>query len=81
MMRRYSDAMRTTVQIDGDVLEAARRIAAADGRSLGRVLSDLARRALKPAALRPGAGFPTFDVGSDAPPITTDDVARAADEL
>ena len=51
--------MSTTVQIDDDVLEAARQIAAADGRSLGRVLSDLARRALKPATVRPGGGFPT----------------------
>ena len=72
--------MRTTLQIDDDVLEAARQIAAADGRSLGRVLSDLARRALKPATVRPGGGFPTFDVASDAPPITPEDVARAVDE-
>ena len=80
VMRRYADAMRTPVQIDADVLEAARQIAAAEGRSLGRVLSDLARRALKPATVRPGGGFPTFDVAHDAPPITPEDVARAADE-
>ncbi len=79
-MRRYTDAMRTTVQIDDDVLEAARQIAAADGRPLGRVISDLARRALKPVTVRPGGGFPTFDVGPDAPRITPTDVARAADD-
>jgi hypothetical protein len=80
MMRRYPDAVRTTVQIDDDVLEAARQIAAVDGRSLGRVISDLARRALMPATVRSGGGFPTFDVGSDAPPITPEHVARALDE-
>ena len=39
LMRRYTDAVRTTVQIDDDVLEAARQIAAVDGRSLGRVFT------------------------------------------
>ena len=46
-----------------------------DGRSLGRVICDLARRALMPATVRSGGGFLTFDVGSDAPPITPEHVA------
>ena len=40
--------MRTTLEIDDDVLQAAREIAANRGSSAGRVLSDLARKALEP---------------------------------
>jgi hypothetical protein len=72
--------MRTTLQIDDDVLESAKQIAAADGRTIGAVISDLVRRALQPTLIRPGSSFPTFDVPADAPLITSDDVARAMDE-
>lgn len=72
--------MRTTLQIDDDVLESARILAAADGRTVGAVISDLARVTLRPTPLRIDTDFPVFDVAPDAPPITTDDVARALDE-
>ncbi len=39
--------MRTTLSIDDDVLFAAKSIAQSEGRSLGEVLSELARRALQ----------------------------------
>ena len=39
--------MRTTLSIDEDVLVAARAMAAAENRSLGEVVSDLARRSLR----------------------------------
>lgn len=42
--------MRTTLSIDDDVLEAVRERARRDGRSIGDVLSDLARRALNGSA-------------------------------
>jgi hypothetical protein len=38
--------LRTTLDIDDDVLEAAREIAASRGVSTGRALSELARNAL-----------------------------------
>jgi hypothetical protein len=38
--------MRTTLDLDADVLHAAKEIAAARGTTAGRVLSDLARKAL-----------------------------------
>lgn len=38
--------MRTTLDIDGDVLLAAKEIARQRGSTAGRVLSDLARRGL-----------------------------------
>ena len=39
--------MRTTLSIDDDVLYAAKSIALREGRSLGEVVSDLARRSLQ----------------------------------
>jgi hypothetical protein len=72
--------MRTTLQLDDDVLDSARMLAAAEGRSLGAVISDLARRSLRPTQPRKGSRFPVFDVAADAPPITAEDVARARDE-
>ncbi len=49
--RRYARPLRTTLQIDDDVLEAARCIADDERVSVGEVLSRLARRGLEP---RPG---------------------------
>jgi hypothetical protein len=72
--------VRTTLQLDDDVLDSARELAAAEGRSLGAVISDLARRSLRPAQPRKGGKFPVFDVPPDAPQITSEDVARARDE-
>jgi hypothetical protein len=38
--------MRTTLEIDDDVLQAAKELALARGTTAGRVLSDLARKGL-----------------------------------
>ncbi|MBI3399980.1 MAG: CopG family transcriptional regulator [Acidobacteria bacterium] len=40
--------MRTTLDLDEDVLHAAKELAARNGRTAGQVLSDLARAALAP---------------------------------
>lgn len=73
--------MRTTLNIDDDVLEDAKHIAAAEGRSVGAVISELARRSLAPAQIAADdRGFPVFDVANDAPAITHEDVARAMDD-
>jgi hypothetical protein len=42
--------VRTTLDIEPDVLQAAKEIAAREGQTAGRVLSDLARRGLKAQA-------------------------------
>jgi hypothetical protein len=65
LMRRIPTGMRTTLDIDDDVLEAAKILARQSDRTAGAVLSDLARRALTnsptPPA-RPGVGgFVPFD--------------------
>lgn len=56
--------MRTTVSIDADVLVAAKERARREGRSLGSVLSDLARAGLGgvgDAATGSGASFHGFE--------------------
>ena len=73
--------MRTTLDIDDDLLRAAKSLARAQGKSLGRVLSGLARRGLEPrksAALR--RGFPVFTVSTGAAPLTPEIVKRAEEE-
>ncbi len=74
--------MRTTVAIDDDVLQAARKLAAARDQPLGKVVSDLMRRGLSIRREYFGgdAGFPLFQVREDSPPITLDDVKRDEDD-
>ena len=71
--------MRTTLDIADDVLETARAIAA-EGRSLGEVVSRLARRGLSPAGRATKPGLPAFAVPDDAPPLTADMVRGALEE-
>ena len=42
----YIRCMRTTLDIDDDVLSAAKEVAAAENKTAGKVISDLARKAL-----------------------------------
>ena len=48
--------MRTTLEIDDDVLQAAKEIAASRGSTAGKVLSELARRGLQPSTATRSAG-------------------------
>jgi hypothetical protein len=43
--------MRTTLDLDEDVLQAAKELAAARGTTAGKILSELARRGLAPRAV------------------------------
>lgn len=81
-MRCYDVVVRTTVNLDDDVVDAARAIAAAEHRSLGEVLSDLARRGLAPRPVDFGEedGFPVFSVGAEAQAITPEMVRAALEE-
>lgn len=73
--------MRTTLQIDDDVLEAARSLAEAENRTLGQVVSHLARKGLAPRPQETtDSGFPVFAVSAAAPPITLEMVQRASEE-
>lgn len=57
-------AMRTTLDIDDDILEAAKSLARQSDRTAGAVLSELARRALTSAPVKSGragvGGFVPF---------------------
>jgi hypothetical protein len=46
-------SVRTTLDIDDDILEAVKEIAASRGATAGKVLSELAREALEPAESPP----------------------------
>lgn len=81
MIRCHDAPVRTTLQIDDDLLQVARAIARMEGRSLGSVISDLARRGVRAAGpSRSARGFPVFDVSKDAPPITPDMVRQANED-
>jgi hypothetical protein len=74
--------MRTTLNLDDDVAEAAKALARSERRSLGQVISELARRGLAPrqTELDDEHGFPVFRVDASAPAITPDMVQAALDE-
>jgi len=49
---RDAQSVRTTLDIDDDVLQAARELAENRRKTTGQVLSDLARQALEPGGRR-----------------------------
>lgn len=74
--------MRTTLNLDDDLLHAVRSLARERGQSLGGVVSSLVRRALRPdAELGYERDLPVFMVREDAPPITPEMVESALEDL
>lgn len=72
--------MRTTLNLDDDLVIAARELARADRRSLGAVISDLAKRGLTPARIEADGELPVIRVPAGAAAITPQMVRRALDE-
>jgi hypothetical protein len=73
--------MRTTLDLDPEVMAAARQIAAIRSKSIGEVISELARRGLEArASTAARQGFPIFQVPEGARPLTIEDVYRGEDE-
>lgn len=74
--------MRTTLDIDEDVLETAKELAAKRGTTSGRVLSDLACRALAPRdrAASKRNGVPMLPQRRDGGLVTPEIVNRLRDE-
>jgi hypothetical protein len=72
--------MRTTLDIDDDIMAAARELAVGERRSLGSVISELARRGLTPAKVEVDGELPVIRVPAGTPPITPEMVRRALDE-
>jgi hypothetical protein len=64
--------MRTTLDIDDDVLQAAKELALTRGTTAGKVLSDLARRALQtPRSHRVRNGVPVLPARRPGSPRPT----------
>jgi hypothetical protein len=69
--------MRTTLTLDDDILEQAARQAKLRGVSLGRTISDLARRGLSaPTPAQKNGGIVVFQLPDDSPQVTTEEVRR-----
>ena len=74
--------MRTTLAIDDDVLSAAKAIARQRHQTVGRVVSELARRSLHPpAAAAERNGVPLLPVRRPEAIVTLDIVNALRDEL
>ena len=75
--------MRTTLSIDDDVLTAAKGLAQAQHRSVGEILSALARQALRPVAPSGTVrnGVPLLQPRAGAAPVTPELVNLLRDEL
>lgn len=78
----YVQQMRTTLAIDDDVLAAARALAGQQRQSVGKIVSDLARRSLRnpsgPSKTR--NGVPLLPVRKPTAIVTLELVNRLRDE-
>jgi len=73
--------MRTTIDLEEDVLLAVKEIARRRGTTMGKVLSELARQALtRPVPVTIKHGLPLFPIQSNAGVVTLDLVNRLRDE-
>lgn len=75
--------MRTTLDIDDDLLNAAKELATRQKVSVGKAISDLLRNSLSPPATivratKSKSGFPTLPAGRRV--VTLADVNRLRDE-
>jgi len=74
--------MRTTLDLEEDVLLAAKEIARQRGVTVGKAMSDLARQALtRQVASATRDGLPLFPVQPDAGVVTVEIVNRLRDEM
>ena len=74
--------MRTTLDIDGDVLQAAKELAELHKKTTGQMVSELLRRALQPPDSTPKVrnGVRLFTPRPGMPPITMAMVNQWRDE-
>ncbi len=75
--------MRTTLAIDDDILAAAKEIAATEQKSVGEVISALARNGMRPINTRRKTrnGIPLLAVRPGAQRVTSELVHQLQDEL
>jgi len=73
--------MRTTIEIDDDLLNAAQRMADARSVTVAEVICELMRKGIHSVEKSTTRnGIPIFQVGENAPPITLEDVQKDEDE-
>jgi hypothetical protein len=73
--------VRTTLDLDIDILEAARLVAAQQNQSIGSVISDWAKKGIRSSSgHRKQKGFPVFEVPEAASPITSENVQQLIDD-
>ena len=78
----FRQDMRTTLSIDDDVLTAAKSLAEIENRSLGAVISDLARKSLRqPSRRTTRNGIPLLPLRPDAGRVTMESVNALRDDL
>ena len=75
-------AMRTTLDIDEDVLQAAKELSALHNTTIGKMLSELARRGLEPDDTQGAVrnGVPVLPPQPGARPVGLETVNRLRDE-
>jgi hypothetical protein len=75
--------MRTTLAIDDDVMAAAKEIAATERKSVGEVISSLARRALLPTPSDRTSrnGIPLLPIRQAGQRVTSELVRQLQEEL
>ena len=77
--------MRTTLTIDDDILAVARGIAERDNKTVGEVVTELARKALQAPQDSPKFetrnGVPLVPTRKGSLPVTTELVNRLRDEM
>jgi hypothetical protein len=74
--------MRTTLNLDDDVLEMVRQYSEARSVALGKAASELVRKGFfSPTPTRIVNGIVVFDVPPDSPRITTERVKELESEL
>ena len=77
-----NDAMRTTVNLDDDVHKLACAVAELRSISLGKAISDLARKGARAEMpTRKVRGLVVFDLPPDSPVVTMETVKRLESEL
>lgn len=75
--------MRTTLDIDDDVMQAVRELARVKRQGLGRTMSDVARRGLLPSTVPEQElqfGIPVWKHQAGAVAVTSELVRNLADE-
>ena len=75
--------MRTTLVIDDDVLSIAKEMAVMEKKTVGKVISSLARQALSPgeSKIKTRNGVPLLKVRKGAPRVTSELVHQLREEL